>query len=82
MALQQPVLALDVGGTKLAAGVVSPDGTVQSFSQIATAVGEGPAAVVKRLLDLGEHALAESGLVSVAGAQRTAGRRHARIRSA
>jgi glucokinase len=67
VALQQPVLALDVGGTKLAAGVVSPDGTVQSFGQIATAVGEGPAAVVKRLLDLGEHALAESGLVSVAG---------------
>jgi glucokinase len=67
VAVHQPVLALDVGGTKLAAGVVSADGTVQSFCQIETAVGEGPAAVVKRLLDLGEHALAESGLVSVAG---------------
>jgi glucokinase len=55
------VLALDVGGTKLAAGVVSPDGTVASFCQIETAVGEGPAAVVKRLLELGEQALTEAG---------------------
>lgn len=56
----QPVLALDVGGTKLAAGVVARDGTVRSFCRIETAVGEGPTAVVKRLLDLGEQALAEA----------------------
>ncbi|MEU4603300.1 ROK family protein [Kribbella sp. NPDC023972] len=62
----QPVLALDVGGTKLAAGVVSPDGTVRSFCQIETAVGEGPAAVLKRLLELGEQALADSGSAGVA----------------
>ena len=54
------VLALDVGGTKLAAGVVSPDGVVRSFCQLETAVAEGPAAVVKRLLDLGDQALAEA----------------------
>ncbi|MEU4193174.1 ROK family protein [Kribbella sp. NPDC026611] len=58
----QPVLALDVGGTKLAAGVVTPDGTVRSFVQIETAVDEGPTAAVKRLLDLGEQALAEAGV--------------------
>lgn len=60
MTQQQPVLALDVGGTKLAAGVVARDGTVRSFCQIETVVGEGPTAVVKRLLDLGEQALAEA----------------------
>ncbi|HEY3558230.1 MAG TPA: ROK family protein [Kribbella sp.] len=62
MTQQQPVLALDVGGTKLAAGVVARDGTVQSFCRTETAVGEGPTAVVKRLLDLGEQAAAEAGL--------------------
>lgn len=56
----QPVLALDVGGTKLAAGVVSPDGVVRSLCQIETAVGEGPSAVIKRLLELGDQALAEA----------------------
>lgn len=59
------MLALDVGGTKLAAGVVTPDGTVRSFCRIDTVVGEGPAAVVKRLLELGEQALAEAGGPSV-----------------
>ncbi|GAA1149353.1 ROK family protein [Kribbella jejuensis] len=61
MTQQQPVLALDVGGTKLAAGVVARDGTIQSYCQIETAVGEGPTAVVKRLLDLGEQAAIEAG---------------------
>ncbi|NUR97831.1 MAG: ROK family protein [Kribbellaceae bacterium] len=60
MTQQQPVLALDVGGTKLAAGVVARDGTVQSYCQIETAVDEGPTAVVKRLLDLGEQAAIEA----------------------
>jgi glucokinase len=60
--LHQPILALDVGGTKLAAGVVSPDGTIHSFGRIATAVDEGPIAVVKRLLELGEQVLADAGV--------------------
>jgi glucokinase len=55
-----PVLALDVGGTKLAAGVVGPDGSLRCLHQVETVVGEGPAAVVKRLLELGEQALTES----------------------
>jgi glucokinase len=63
----QPVLALDVGGTKLAAGVVARDGTLRSFCQIETAVDEGATAVVKRLLDLGEQAVAEAGLPVGAG---------------
>ncbi|MET9269510.1 ROK family protein [Kribbella sp. NPDC003557] len=62
MTQQQPVLALDVGGTKLAAGAVARDGTMRSFCQIETAVGEGPTAVVKRLLDLGDQALTEAHL--------------------
>jgi len=55
------VLALDIGGTKLAAGVVSRAGDVRSFVRTPTKVTEGPDAVVKRLLDLGRDALAEAG---------------------
>ncbi|ONI67212.1 ROK family protein [Kribbella sp. ALI-6-A] len=55
------VLALDVGGTKLATGVVAADGTVLSFRTVETAVHEGPDAVVGRLLDLAEKTLAEAG---------------------
>jgi glucokinase len=57
---QAPVLALDVGGTKLAAGVVSADGTLlSSFHSVRTV--DGPDAAIGRLLDLGEKALAEAG---------------------
>lgn len=53
-----PVLALDVGGTKLAAGVVRPDGGVCSFLETPTEVHQGPDATVRRLLRLGDQAVA------------------------
>jgi glucokinase len=37
-----PVLAVDIGGTKLAAGVVEPDGTLVEHRRIATPRGEDP----------------------------------------
>ncbi|GLY78926.1 ROK family protein [Actinoallomurus iriomotensis] len=55
------VLALDIGGTKLAAGVVGRAGDVRSFVRTPTRVEEGPDTTVKRLLDLGRDALAEAG---------------------
>lgn len=55
------VLALDIGGTKLAAGVVGRSGDVRSFLRTPTKVTEGPEAVVKRLLDLGHEALEQAG---------------------
>lgn len=55
------VLALDIGGTKLAAGVVHRGGEVRSFVRAPTKVEEGPDAVVERLLDLGRKALASAG---------------------
>jgi glucokinase len=58
------VLALDVGGTKLAAGVVRPDGSVSSFVTTPTLVHEGPEASIRRLLALGDRALAEAGLTT------------------
>lgn len=55
------VLALDIGGTKLAAGVVTADGTVLSSAVCPTDVGEGPDAVLDRLFALGEKVLAAAG---------------------
>lgn len=52
------VLALDIGGTKLAAGVVEADGTVLSYATCPTGVAEGPAAGLDRLFGLGREALA------------------------
>jgi len=55
-------LGLDIGGTKLAAGVVDATGRVHSFALEPSRGEEGPEAVLARLFDLGTRAVAESGL--------------------
>ncbi|WP_051941195.1 ROK family protein [Phaeacidiphilus oryzae] len=55
------VLALDIGGTKLAAGVVRDDGAVLSFRTVPTRVQEGPEAALARLFTLGREALRAAG---------------------
>jgi glucokinase len=55
------VLALDIGGTKLAAGVMDRAGELLSFVRTPTRVADGPRAVVNRLLKLGDEALATAG---------------------
>ena len=57
-----PVLALDIGGTKLAAGVVDANGLVHSFAVEPTRAQEGPDAALPRLFDLGRRVVAESGV--------------------
>jgi glucokinase len=59
-ALRAPVLALDIGGTKLAAGVVDAAGRVHSFLVAPSRAAEGPAPVLERLFELGRRAVAES----------------------
>jgi glucokinase len=56
------VLGLDVGGTKLAAGVVDASGTVHSFLVAPTLGDEGPEKVVERLLALGRQAVEAAGV--------------------
>ena len=56
------VLALDIGGTKLAAGVVDESGRVHSFVVAPSEPGRGPDAELARLFDLGRRAVADSGL--------------------
>jgi len=54
------VLGLDIGGTKIAAGVVDAEGIVHGFL---TAPTDADAATgVERLFELGRRAIAESGL--------------------
>lgn len=56
-----PVLALDVGGTKLAAAVVDDDGGVHGFVVTPTESSRGPDDALGRLFELGRSAVAESG---------------------
>ncbi|MET8473110.1 ROK family protein [Streptomyces sp. NPDC006422] len=56
------VLALDIGGTKLAAGVVGEDGGTLSFLTVPTRVEEGPDACLDRLFTLGRAALTAAGV--------------------
>jgi len=56
----RPVLALDIGGTKLAAGVVDASGEVRSF--VVAPTPDGPEAGLARLWELGREAVADSGV--------------------
>jgi glucokinase len=58
----RPVLALDIGGTKLAAGVVTPAGEVLSELSSATDPSSTPTDVTEALLDLGSRAAAAAGV--------------------
>lgn len=58
-----PVLGLDIGGTKLAAGVVSYAGEIRSFKSAPTPP-EGWRAAMEVLLALGDQVLAAAGLRS------------------
>jgi len=57
-----PVLALDIGGTKLAAGVVSPEGEVIAEGTAATEPTALPAEVSEALFRLAEEVLRLAGL--------------------
>jgi len=47
-----PVLAIDIGGTKIAAGLVTPDGAVHCPKTIPTQAQQGGEAVICRVIDL------------------------------
>src|SRR5215211_6755290 len=56
------VLALDIGGTKIAAGVVRRDGTVRSRRIAPSRVEDGPETMIARHLALGRAAVADAGI--------------------
>jgi glucokinase len=59
---QDFVLALDIGGTKVAAGVVGPDGETRSFEVAPSRTERGPDAVLADLFQLGRDSVEESGV--------------------
>ena len=61
-----PVLALDIGGTKLAVAVVDADGTTHGWQLAPTRRDAGPEGVLKRLFELGHAAIAAADLGPVA----------------
>ena len=46
------VIAIDLGGTKIELGLIAPDNTVIARKRIAAQTEEGPARVVKRILEV------------------------------
>jgi glucokinase len=62
VAARSPVLAFDIGGTKLAAGVVAPSGQVHSFGVTPSEIDRGPDEVLSRLFALGRRVVAQSGV--------------------
>jgi glucokinase len=67
MKLDDPnVLALDLGGTKLASAVINPaTGQFLSFCQSATPAEKGAAACIQAMFALGQKAVAEAGVTSI-----------------
>jgi len=56
------VLGIDIGGTKLAAGVVATDGSQVSQDRVPTLAHEGPDRVIDRLIDLCRLTVENSGV--------------------
>lgn len=67
--MSEPVLGLDIGGTKLAVGMVSSDGTVEEMLVEPSHTEQGPQAVIQRLFRMGDEAIQRSTL----GAPRAVG---------
>ena len=65
-AVQHPVLGLDIGGTKLAVGVLAPGGRLAGVRVAPTRREEGVDRVLERLFALGRAAVTEAGLGPVA----------------
>jgi len=58
MSLHEAILVFDIGGTKVAAGVLLPDNTLVLRTEIETQAASGPEQVVARTVDLGRQVLA------------------------
>jgi glucokinase len=62
--MTRTVLGIDIGGTKLAVGVATDDGRLLSTGLVPTFALEGPDAVIRRVVDLANRALADAGLTA------------------
>lgn len=65
--MSTPVLALDVGGTKIAAGLVAPDGSVLVHERVPTPTTDDPAVLWAAVTSLVDGLLADRGHVPFGG---------------
>lgn len=56
------VLGIDIGGTKVAVGLVSPEGEVIGFERIPTRAQEGPSQVIGRFIELCQKTVSRLGM--------------------
>jgi len=56
------VLAIDIGGTKLASGIVGADGRILARGEVPTLAGEGPERVLDRIVRLAKGLLGMPGI--------------------
>jgi len=66
----RPVIAVDLGGTRIRAAVIEPDGTRIARNDRQTPTGEGPAAIVRLCIEAARRARDEAGAelaASIAG---------------
>jgi len=61
------VLAVDIGGTKILAGLVAADGTIAASEQVATPAREGAAAIIAAVVGLCEKLQKDHGPVTRCG---------------
>ena len=54
-------LGIDIGGTKIAAALVAPNGTMRALHRVSTPVRAGPAAILQAALAVGREVLASAG---------------------
>jgi len=50
--LSEMVLAIDIGGAKIAAGLVDPNGRIHQYKETPTRAAEGGEAVMQRATDM------------------------------
>lgn len=57
-----PILGIDIGGTKLAVGVATADGSVLSDRRQPSDAADGPDAMIGRIVDMSRAVVADAGL--------------------
>lgn len=57
-----PILGIDIGGTKLAAGVATADGEVLAHGRRPSGAADGPDAMIERTVELARAVVADAGL--------------------
>lgn len=59
---RRPVLGIDIGGTKLAVGLATPDGTILAEAREPSLASEGPDPMIRRVIAMSRRIVSDAGL--------------------